>query len=104
MLSNILHLSLVDGVSPHAMTVYSLFRSRRFRVSQDEDLSNSWLPVQELRHELLDSEGWHILVAHYLGVDHAGHTFGVHSSEMFAKVKQMDTEIVQVRGCEVSAI
>ena len=57
--------------------------------------------VQALRHDLIDSSDWDILVAHYLGVDHVGHTFSVHSPEMLAKVQEMDAELLEVRSCEV---
>lgn len=40
---------------------------------------------------------WHLLVGHYLGIDHAGHTFGVNSPQMLAKVQQTDREFVHVR-------
>lgn len=55
------------------------------------------IPVQALRHDLIDSSDWDILVAHYLGVDHAGHTFNVQSPEMLAKVQQADAELLEVR-------
>lgn len=53
--------------------------------------------MQELRAELLKSDDWEVLVAHYLGVDHAGHTFSVDSPAMLRKVAQMDAEITEVR-------
>ncbi|KAL4452193.1 hypothetical protein ABPG75_007855 [Micractinium tetrahymenae] len=37
-----------------------------------------------------------LLVAHYLGVDHCGHTHGVGSAEMAAKLRQMDDHVQQV--------
>ena len=43
-------------------------------------------------------EQWEVLVAHYLGVDHAGHTFGVRSRQMVDKVQQMDEQLDQVVG------
>ena len=54
--------------------------------------------MQELRGGLLDDASWDILVAHYLGVDHAGHTYAVESPQMKKKVQQMDAEIVDVRA------
>lgn len=41
---------------------------------------------------------WDVLVAHYLGVDHAGHAHGVGSEEMAAKLAQMDSHVQQVGG------
>jgi hypothetical protein len=50
---------------------------------------------------------WDLLVAHYLGVDHAGHAHGVDSEEMVAKLRQMDDHIQQVEpgpGLELGAV
>lgn len=48
---------------------------------------------------------WRLLIAHYLGVDHAGHTFDVSNALMLSKLDQMDTylrrvvdELVQLAG------
>lgn len=48
---------------------------------------------------LLDQpQQWDVLVAHYLGVDHAGHTHGVRSPQMQAKVQQMDDQLEVIIG------
>lgn len=36
---------------------------------------------------------WNLIIGHYLGVDHAGHTFGVRTPEMMEKLSQMDDQI-----------
>ncbi|KAH0720084.1 hypothetical protein KY284_005114 [Solanum tuberosum] len=36
----------------------------------------------------LYQEDWDVLIAHFLGVDHAGHIFGVNSTEMIEKLEQ----------------
>lgn len=36
---------------------------------------------------------WDVLVAHYLGVDHAGHAYGVQSDKMASKLRQIDENI-----------
>lgn len=41
-------------------------------------------------------DDWDVLVAHYLGVDHAGHTFGVSSPSMVDKLHQMDDQVAEV--------
>ncbi|KAK9829047.1 hypothetical protein WJX72_003633 [[Myrmecia] bisecta] len=41
-------------------------------------------------------EDWDVLIGHYLGVDHAGHTFDVNSQHMVEKLQQMDQQISQV--------
>ena len=38
-----------------------------------------------------------MLIGHYLGVDHVGHTFDVHSQHMQDKLQQMDQHVAQVR-------
>jgi phosphatidylinositol glycan class O len=38
---------------------------------------------------------WDVLIAHYLGVDHAGHTHGVVSPQMGAKLDQMDVALAE---------
>ncbi|KAI8464250.1 MAG: hypothetical protein J3K34DRAFT_492384 [Monoraphidium minutum] len=37
--------------------------------------------------------GWAVLIGHYLGVDHAGHSHGVRSRQMARKVAQMDAQV-----------
>lgn len=39
---------------------------------------------------------WDVLVAHYLGVDHAGHSVGVESSRMAEKLRQMDDHVAAI--------
>lgn len=42
--------------------------------------------VDELR-----APGWQLLIAHFLGVDHCGHTFGPLHPAMADKLRQMDS-------------
>ncbi|CAD7702958.1 unnamed protein product [Ostreobium quekettii] len=46
---------------------------------------------------------WDVLIAHYLGVDHAGHTFGVQSPQMVRKLHQMDDQISETVMAMVDA-
>ncbi|KAA6426392.1 MAG: GPI ethanolamine phosphate transferase 3-like, partial [Trebouxia sp. A1-2] len=39
---------------------------------------------------------WDVVIGHYLGVDHAGHTYDVHSPHMAAKLQQMNQYVEQV--------
>lgn len=41
---------------------------------------------------------WGVLIGHYLGVDHAGHSHGVRSAQMASKVAQMDAQVAAVIG------
>ncbi len=44
-----------------------------------------------------DPGGWDVLVAHGLGIDHAGHTHDVDSAQMLAKLRETDGHVKQVR-------
>ena len=46
---------------------------------------------------LRNASGWDVLVAHYLGLDHAGHTHGVRSAQTADKLAQMNAQMRQVR-------
>lgn len=45
-----------------------------------------------LLHEMKKSD-WNVVIAHYLGVDHCGHTFGPDHPEMTSKLEQMNEVI-----------
>jgi predicted AlkP superfamily pyrophosphatase or phosphodiesterase len=58
-------------------------------------------PVLRLQHLLpllAKPNSWDVLIGHYLGVDHAGHTYGVVSRQMEAKLDQMDSQVSHVIG------
>ncbi|KAK7388107.1 hypothetical protein VNO78_22912 [Psophocarpus tetragonolobus] len=44
----------------------------------------------------LYKEDWDLLIAHFLGVDHAGHIFGVDSTPMIEKLEQYNTILERV--------
>jgi phosphatidylinositol glycan class O len=46
---------------------------------------------------------WDVIVAHYLGVDHVGHSWGVQSQEMADKLRQMDDQMRDVVQALVDA-
>ncbi|CAN0865258.1 GPI ethanolamine phosphate transferase 3, partial [Linum grandiflorum] len=46
--------------------------------------------------ESLHQEDWDVLVAHFLGVDHAGHIFGVNSAQMVGKLEQYNKVLEEV--------
>lgn len=39
------------------------------------------------------TDDWDVLIAHFLGVDHVGHTFGPSHPAMAAKLGQMDAAL-----------
>jgi predicted AlkP superfamily pyrophosphatase or phosphodiesterase len=51
--------------------------------------------VQYLMPAVGNSSQWDVLVGHYLGVDHAGHSGDVSSPDMGAKLSQMDDQMEQ---------
>ena len=46
---------------------------------------------------------WHLLVGHYLGADHAGHSHGVGSGQMAAKLAQLDAQVATAIGACVES-
>ncbi|CAL0306918.1 unnamed protein product [Lupinus luteus] len=44
----------------------------------------------------LHEEDWDVLIAHFLGVDHAGHIFGVDSTQMIEKLEQYNNVLERV--------
>lgn len=58
------------------------------------------LPAQHMRSYLAPGAAgaWDVLIGHGLGVDHAGHAHGVCSTQMLAKVTQMDALVEEVAG------
>lgn len=55
----------------------------------DDGIGNLLIPT-------IEDQSWDVLVAHYLGVDHAGHAHGVESQAMMNKLKQIDTNVKDV--------
>lgn len=56
----------------------------------DDGIWEHLIPVIKEPH------AWDVLIAHFLGVDHAGHTYGVASQEMGAKLQQLDEYVATV--------
>lgn len=61
------------------------------------------LLMQHLIPLLKRPDSWDLLIAHWLGVDHAGHTYGVNSRQMEDKLAQMDDQVSKVIGERASA-
>lgn len=53
--------------------------------------------LQHLLPSIQQPEEWDVLIGHYLGVDHVGHTFDVHTQHMRAKLLQMNQHVARVR-------
>lgn len=52
--------------------------------------------LQYLLPAVRNSSAWDVLIGHYLGMDHVGHTHSIHHPEMTRKLRQMDDHIRQV--------
>lgn len=51
---------------------------------------------QYLLPAIRNASGWDVLIGHYLGVDHVGHTDDVFAATMAAKLAQMDAQVAQI--------
>lgn len=56
-----------------------------------KDSQNSQTHLHQIH--IKPTEDWDVLIAHFLGVDHVGHTFGPAHPAMAAKLGQMDTAL-----------
>ena len=57
---------------------------------------------KHLMSHLNQPEDWDLLVGHFLGVDHAGHTFGVESPAMASKLDENDADVRAVSAMMAS--
>ncbi len=51
---------------------------------------------RHLAAKMTQPETWDVLIGHFLGVDHAGHTFGVESAGMRRKIEENDADVKAV--------
>lgn len=47
-------------------------------------------------YEELQQKDWDLLIAHYLGVDHAGHRYGPNHPEMARKLKELNQRLSKI--------
>lgn len=47
-------------------------------------------------YDELKKDDWDLLVAHYLGVDHAGHRYGPNHAEMTRKLDETNKRLVKI--------
>ena len=52
--------------------------------------------IQALGPALEDQSKWDLLIAHFLGVDHCGHTYGPNDPHMAVKLEQMNAQLERV--------
>lgn len=83
-----------DGLYPtqfnesHAFPCYNIMDLD----SVDDGIDELLLPT--IKNQ--EASQWDVLIAHYLGVDHAGHAHGVESDPMKVKLKRIDDSIRRV--------
>lgn len=58
-------------------------------VNAEPFVSDQHLPALAIN----STNEWDLIIGHYLGVDHAGHSHGVNTPEMMQKLSQMDDQI-----------
>ena len=51
------------------------------------------LLLKDLRMDGTDPKELEVIVSHFLGVDHVGHTYGPHDKHMVEKLQQMDVAL-----------
>ena len=61
-----------------------------------KDLDTVDSGVWGLLHDELEKKDWDVVIAHFLGVDHAGHRYGPAHPEMTRKLMQMDDIVESV--------
>lgn len=49
--------------------------------------------VVDILYDQVDATDWDVIIAHFLGVDHAGHRYGPNHDEMKKKLEQVDVWI-----------
>ncbi|XP_077593400.1 GPI ethanolamine phosphate transferase 3, catalytic subunit [Stigmatopora nigra] len=72
------------------------YRSLPFPSFNVKDLHTVDNGILQDLYTTMTGDGWDILIAHFLGVDHCGHTFGPDHPAMAAKLLQMDGVIRSV--------
>jgi hypothetical protein len=75
-----------ENLFPGRFTRKYLFPS--FNVKDLDTVDNGVLT--HFDDEFRNTSSWDVMIAHFLGVDHAGHTFGRDTSQLSAKLEQMD--------------
>lgn len=55
-----------------------------------------FIEVDSKIYEELKNDDWDLLVAHYLGVDHAGHRYGPNHPEMARKLNETNSRLRKI--------
>ncbi|KAF9973247.1 mannose-ethanolamine phosphotransferase gpi13 [Actinomortierella ambigua] len=79
---------------PNALLPNNSFAYESFNVHDLDTVDNG--VIENLGEVLKNQKDWDLLIAHFLGVDHCGHTFGPDNFRMAEKLEQMNQQIKRV--------
>ncbi|KAG0326678.1 mannose-ethanolamine phosphotransferase gpi13 [Dissophora globulifera] len=82
------------GLFPNVLTVNNSHSFPSLDTHDLDTLDNG--VIHALGPALADISKWDLLIAHFLGVDHCGHTFGPNDPHMESKLAQMNDQIERV--------
>ncbi|KAF9916017.1 mannose-ethanolamine phosphotransferase gpi13 [Lobosporangium transversale] len=82
------------GLFPQVLTVNNSHAFPSFDTHDLDTLDNG--VMKALGPALEDTTKWDLLIAHFLGVDHCGHTYGPDDPHMEIKLTQMNEQIEKV--------
>ena len=75
---------------------YPSFNVKDLDTVDDGILAHLGTALANRSHRADDGREWDVLVAHFLGVDHAGHRYGSEHPEMTRKLEQMNEVVADV--------
>ncbi|ORZ25958.1 alkaline-phosphatase-like protein, partial [Absidia repens] len=82
---------------PAALTPERTFASDSFKMFDLHTVDNR---IQEQLWPLLDGtssgDDWQVVIAHFLGVDHCGHTYGPDHTNMATKLEEMNSVLTRI--------
>ncbi|KAG0369923.1 hypothetical protein BC939DRAFT_439089 [Gamsiella multidivaricata] len=82
------------GLFPNVLTLNNSHAFPSLDTHDLDTLDNG--VIKALGPALKDISKWDLLIAHFLGVDHCGHTFGPNDPHMESKLAQMNEQLEQV--------
>ncbi|KAF9559692.1 mannose-ethanolamine phosphotransferase gpi13 [Mortierella alpina] len=82
------------GLFPNILTANNSHAFPSFDTHDLDTLDNG--VIKELGPALKDQSKWDLLIAHFLGVDHCGHTYGPNDPHMAQKLELMNEQLEKV--------
>ncbi|KAI8344208.1 hypothetical protein BC941DRAFT_408055 [Chlamydoabsidia padenii] len=78
---------------PNALTPERTFASDSFKMFDLHTVDNR---IQAQLWPLLHNDDWQVVITHFLGVDHCGHTYGPDHMNMAGKLDEMNTVLTRL--------